>query len=163
MIITKIYQTPIGELLLADDGEGLCGAWFDGSKYYAPLPEERMAGESETLALAARWLDEYFGGRIPAAAPPLSLHGSAFREAVWRLLLEIPFGETVTYGELAARLAIRTGGKKPSAQAIGGAVGHNPVSLIVPCHRVIGADGGLTGYAGGLWRKEYLLGLERTT
>ena len=140
-------------MLLAADEQGLTGLWFDGAKYFAAnLPEKREEKRTPILDEAARWLDLYFAGRQPAFTPPLHLVGSAFRQRVWKRLLEIPYGQTVTYGALL--------GKEMSAQAVGGAVGHNPVSIIVPCHRVVGADGSLTGYAGGIDKKIRLLALE---
>ena len=147
------YTSPLGEILLAADERGLTGLWFEGQKYFAAGLAEAVEGETELIKAARRWLDTYFSGREPDFTPPLHMPGTPFRERVWAALLEIPYGETVTYGELAARLG-------SSPRAVGAAVGRNPVSLIVPCHRVLGADGSLTGYAGGVERKEYLLKLE---
>ena len=153
MFFTQRYASPLGGMLLAADEQGLTGLWFDGAKYFAAnLPEKREEKRTPILDEAARWLDLYFAGRQPAFTPPLHLVGSAFRQRVWKRLLEIPYGQTVTYGALL--------GKEMSAQAVGGAVGHNPVSIIVPCHRVVGADGSLTGYAGGIDKKIHLLALE---
>lgn len=149
------YASPLGGLVLAGDGEALTGLWFEGQKYFgSTLGAEYEERTLPVLADTARWLDLYFGGGIPDFTPPLSLRGSAFQKAVWELLLTIPYGGTVSYGELARRLG-------SSARAVGSAVGRNPVSLIVPCHRVVGADGGLTGYAGGLERKKWLLEWEK--
>ena len=140
-------------MLLAADEQGLTGLWFDGAKYFAAnLPEKREEKRTPILDEAARWLDLYFAGRQPAFTPPLHLVGSAFRQRVWKRLLEIPYGQMATYGALL--------GKEMSAQAVGGAVGHNPVSIIVPCHRVVGVNGSLTGYAGGIDKKIRLLALE---
>lgn len=140
-------------MLLAADEQGLTGLWFEGAKYFAAnLPEKREEKRTPILDEAARWLDLYFAGRQPAFTPPLHLVGSAFRQRVWKRLLEIPYGQTVTYGALL--------GKEMSAQAVGGAVGHNPISIIVPCHRVVGVNGSLTGYAGGIDKKIRLLALE---
>ena len=151
------YDSPLGGILLASDGEALTGLWFDGQRYFAaglaPAHAERSL---PVLDEARRWLDLYFSGRDPGFTPPLSPRGTAFRRAVWDALRTIPYGDTRTYGALARRVGGRTGG----ARAVGAAVGRNPISLIVPCHRVIGADGGLTGYAGGLWRKARLLEME---
>lgn len=147
------YTSPLGEILLAADERGLTGLWFEGQKYFAAGLAEAVEGETELIKAARRWLDIYFSGREPDFTPPLHMPGTPFRERVWAALLEIPYGETVTYGELAAKL-------NSSPRAVGSAVGRNPVSLIVPCHRVLGADGSLTGYAGGVERKEYLLKLE---
>ena len=147
--------------MMTGDGEALTGLWFDRQRHFedagAALPEKDLPVFRET----ARWLDVYFGGGIPDFTPRLCLRGTAFRQAVWERLLTIPYGQTTTYGAIAAALAEEQGISRMSAQAVGGAVGHNPVSLIVPCHRVIGADGTLTGYGGGLDRKAALLALER--
>ena len=156
------YDSPLGGVLLAADESGLTGLWFEGQKYFADnLPEERAERETETLALAKRWLDIYFAGKEPDFMPPLHPVGSPFRRAVWELLLEIPYGQTSTYGELSRRLAAKMGIAHMSAQAVGGAVGHNGISIIIPCHRVVGTGGSLTGYAGGVDKKVKLLELER--
>ena len=156
------YDSPLGGVLLAADESGLTGLWFEGQKYFADnLPEERAERETETLALAKRWLDIYFAGKEPDFMPPLRPVGSPFRRAVWELLLEIPYGQTTTYGELSRRLAAEMGIAHMSAQAVGGAVGHNGISIIIPCHRVVGTGGSLTGYAGGVDKKVKLLELER--
>ena len=153
MFFTQRYVSPLGGMLLAADEQGLTGLWFDGAKYFAAnLPEKREEKRTPILDEAARWLDLYFAGRQPAFTPPLHLVGSAFRQRVWKRLLEIPYGQMATYGALL--------GKEMSAQAVGGAVGHNPVSIIVPCHRVVGVNGSLTGYAGGIDKKIRLLALE---
>lgn len=156
------YDSPLGGVLLAADESGLTGLWFEGQKYFADnLPAERVERETETLALAKRWLDIYFAGKEPDFMPPLRPVGSPFRRAVWELLLEIPYGQTTTYGELSRRLAAEMGIAHMSAQAVGGAVGHNGISIIIPCHRVVGTGGSLTGYAGGVDKKVKLLELER--
>ena len=156
------YDSPLGGVLLAADESGLTGLWFEGQKYFADnLPEERAERETETLALAKRWLDIYFAGKEPDFMPPLHPVGSPFRRAVWEILLEIPYGQTATYGELSRRLAAKMGIAHMSAQAVGGAVGHNGISIIIPCHRVVGTGGSLTGYAGGVDKKVKLLELER--
>ncbi len=156
------YDSPLGGVLLAADEIGLTGLWFEGQKYFANnLPAERVERETETLALAKRWLDIYFAGKEPDFMPPLHPVGSPFRRAVWELLLEIPYGQTTTYGELSRRLAAKMGIAHMSAQAVGGAVGHNGISIIIPCHRVVGTGGSLTGYAGGVDKKVKLLELER--
>ena len=153
----QYYNLPLGRIMMAGSGEALTGLWFDGQKHYAEtLSAEHAEKDIPVLAETRRWLDLYFGGRIPDFTPPLETRGSAFRKAVWEILLSIPYGRTVTYGEIAGRIAGRNG----AAQAVGGAVSHNPVSLIIPCHRVIGADGSLTGYAGGTDRKSCLLRME---
>ena len=155
--------SPLGEIILASDGETLTGLWFAGQKYEgSTLAAEHREKDLPVFDETRRWLDDYFTGKDPGFTPPLRLRGTDFRKAVWKVLLTIPFGKTVTYGEIAAQIARKTG-RSVSARAVGGAVGHNPVSLIVPCHRVVGADGSLTGYAGGVERKEKLLEMERST
>lgn len=159
MNYTQLIPSPLGNILLSADEIGLTGLWFEGEKYYADaLPREHIERETPILTDTKRWLDVYFTGREPDFTPPLHPAGSPFRQAVWQLMLEIPYGQTTTYGALAKRL----GGGRMSAQAVGGAVGHNPISIIVPCHRVIGTNGSLTGYAGGLDRKIRLLEIEQT-
>lgn len=146
---------------MASDGEALTGLWFDGQKYFgAGLASGCAEAELPVFELTARWLDIYFEGREPDFTPPLSPAGTGFQTVVWDILRNIPYGMTVTYGAIAAETADRLGVKKMSAQAVGGAVGHNPVSVIIPCHRVLGKNGSLTGYAGGLERKLALLRLE---
>ena len=155
------YASPIGRMTLAASPDGLVGAWFVGQKYepsFLPqLPEDEEA--THCLALATSWLDCYFGKAEPDQFPalPLAPSGSPFRQTIWRLLKSIPYGTTTTYGALAARAAEQLGKSHLSAQAVGGAVGHNPLSIFLPCHRVVAADGRLTGYAGGLDRKVWLL------
>lgn len=146
---------------MASNGNALTGLWFDGQKYFAEgLAETAAAKTLPVFDETVRWLDIYFGGHRPDFTPLLNLEGTAFRKEVWQLLLQIPYGKTTTYGELAAQLAAHRGLKQMSAQAVGGAVGHNPISIIVPCHRVVGTGGSLTGYAGGLAKKLALLKLE---
>lgn len=154
--------SPLGAITLASDGAALTGLWFDGQRHFPAA-----LADAETCALPAfdetvRWLDRYFAGQIPDFMPPLRPAGTPFQRAVWAALREIPYGETVTYGDLARTLASRTG-RAVSARAVGGAVGRNPISLLIPCHRVLGAGGALTGYAGGLERKQWLLDLERNS
>ena len=161
MEYTAHYDSPLGGITLSSDGEALLGLRFDGQRHFA----DRPAPDREERALPVfeqtkRWLEVYFGGRDPGFTPPLRMNSTPFRRAVWEILLAIPFGRTKSYGEIAAELARREGVARMSAQAVGGAVGHNPIALIVPCHRVIGADGSLTGYGGGLDRKRFLLALE---
>lgn len=156
------YASPLGGITLASDGEALIGLWFDGQKYDRSL----LRGECEEKALpvfteTADWLDCYFGGIEPDFTPPLALNCSAFRREVLEILQRIPYGQTTTYGAIAAEIAKKHGLSKMSAQAVGGAVGRNPISLIIPCHRVVGTDGSLTGYSGGIQRKIALLKLER--
>ncbi len=153
------YCSPLGGITLASDGQNLTGLWFDGQKYFAlsPCHEERALPIFEQCSL---WLDTYFRGEIPGFMPPLALHGSPFRLAVWEVLRSIPYGQTITYGDIARKIAQQRGLPHMSAQAVGGAVGHNPISIFVPCHRVVGTNGSLTGYAGGIDKKIALLGLE---
>ena len=162
MTYTWHYDSPLGRILLAADEIGLTGLWFDGQKYFArDLPGEHTKQEVPVLAETKRWLDVYFSGREPDFTPPLHPVGSAFRQSVWEILLQIPYGQTTTYGEIARRLAEERGLARMSAQAVGGAVGHNEIAIIIPCHRVVGANGSLTGYAGGIAKKKKLLELER--
>lgn len=163
MAYTGIYHSPLGNLLLAADDTGLTGLWFEGQKYFArTLLEEQQLKETPVLAETRHWLNIYFSGKEPAFTPSLHPAGSAFRQAVWQILLQIPYGKTMTYGEIAREMAKRQQVSHMSAQAVGGAVGHNAISIIIPCHRVIGANGSLTGYAGGIDKKAALLELERT-
>lgn len=159
---TLHYDSPLGGILLAADEVGLTGLWFDGEKYFADtLDPEHKAQETPILREAKRWLDVYFRGQEPDFTPPLHPIGSPFRQEVWALLLQIPYGQTTTYGALAKQLAAMHGLPQMSAQAVGGAVGHNEISIIIPCHRVVGTNGSLTGYAGGIDKKAKLLTLEK--
>lgn len=156
------YDSPLGGIMTASDGEKLTGLWFDGQKYFPETMNQNIRNTDLPIFEETRqWLDLYFSGKEPAFTPPFSLHSTPFRQSVWEILLTIPYGKTVTYGEIAAMLAKKKGLLRMSAQAVGGAVGHNPISLIIPCHRVVGTDGSLTGYAGGLERKRWLLALEK--
>ena len=162
MVSIQQYQSPLGGILLAADEVGLVGLWFEGQKYFAnTLPVEHCAQTTPILAEAKRWLDIYFAGKEPDFLPPLHPVGSSFQQAVWEILLTIPYGQTITHGDIARQLAAQQG-SRGSAQAVGGAVGHNKVSIIIPCHRVVGTNGSLTGYAGGIDKKIKLLELERT-
>ncbi len=155
------YHSPMGRMLLTGDVIGLTGVWFDGAKYSVDcLEDEQEEKELPVFGQTKEWLNIYFSGGKPDFTPYLHMIGSAFQLAVWEILLQIPYGKTTTYGEIASKIAKQRGMSKMSAQAVGGAVGHNKISIIVPCHRVIGANGSLTGYAGGLDKKEYLLTLE---
>ena len=155
MLFLTHYASPLGPILLAADETGLTGLWFEGQKYFPSfLGVDYQEKETPVLTETVRWLDVYFSGKDPGILPPLHPQGSPFRQAVWNILLTIPRGQTMTYGEIARRLGVH------SAQAVGGAVGHNPISILIPCHRVVGSDGSLTGYAGGLDRKTRLLQLE---
>ena len=157
MNYTSCYHSPLGNITLASDGRALLGLWFDGQRHFGSTLGVQAPSLTELSIFddTRRWLDTYFSGRKPDFTPSLSLHGTAFQQRVWETLLAIPYGRLVTYGELASRLGIC------SAQAVGGAVGRNPISIIVPCHRVVGAGGSLTGYAGGLDRKRALLQMEK--
>jgi len=158
MIYTAHYNSPLGGITLTSDGMALTGLYFDGERDFPDL----SPGRKKDLPLfgeVMRWLDLYFDGKEPDFSPALNPTGTAFQMSVWAILRTIPYGETTNYGAIAKRLEKKTG-KRMSAQAVGGAGGRNPISIIVPCHRVIGANGSLTGYAGGLDKKEYLLELE---
>ncbi len=155
MLFLTHYASPLGPILLAADETGLTGLWFEGQKYFPSfLGVDYQEKETPVLTETVRWLDVYFSGKDPGFLPPLHPQGSPFRQTVWDILLTIPRGQTMTYGEIARRLGVH------SAQAVGGAVGHNPISILIPCHRVVGSDGSLTGYAGGFDRKTRLLQLE---
>lgn len=162
MLYTIHYDSPIGRLLLAATDRALTGAWILGQKYFPDLqPDAVQEGENPILKQTVEWLERYFAGRRPVVSElPLAPAGSAFRQEVWKLLCEIPYGEVTTYGDIAKKMAARQGKSTMSSQAVGGAVGHNPISIIIPCHRVVGANGSLTGYAGGLQTKIQLLTLE---
>lgn len=173
-IFLDTYASPVGVLTLASDGQHLCGLWLEGQSHFQEKLEERVlggkAGEaagcisgvdareaSPALRASRAWLDAYFEGRDPGALPMLALHGTGFQERVWDELARIPYGRVVSYGDIARNLERRYPGGRVSPRAVGAAVGRNPCSIIVPCHRVIGADGSLTGYAGGIERKRWLL------
>ena len=161
MDYTRHYDSPLGGITLAGGGETLTGLWFDGQKHFAEtLSAEHAARNLPVLDETVRWLDLYFSGKDPGFTPALNMRTTAFRKAVWEILLTIPYGRTMTYGQIAERIAEQTGTRLVSARAVGGAVGHNAISLIIPCHRVVGADGSLTGYAGGTDRKRELLRME---
>ncbi len=163
MIYSMTCPSPIGALTLASDGDRLVGLWMEGQKYYGASIPEAMVPKDDipVFAAAQKWLDRYFAGDKPAVSElPLAPIGSKFRQGVWSLLCEIPYGKVVTYGDIAKKMAERLGKKHMSSQAIGGAVGHNPLSIVIPCHRVVGSGGSLTGYAGGVEIKKKLLELE---
>lgn len=161
MDYTYHYQSFLGGITMASDGTHLIGLWFDGQKYFSdslqgPVQEKSLPVFKDTC----RWLDTYFSGKDPGFTPPIAMRTTPFRKQVWEIMLQIPYGCTLTYGEIADKIASKRGIKKMSAQAVGGAVGHNSISLIIPCHRVIGSGGNLTGYAGGIKTKIKLLNLE---
>jgi methylated-DNA-[protein]-cysteine S-methyltransferase len=159
VIQTAFFNTPLGSMQASACGDALTGLWFCNQRFFPQDASSWIAEPDNPVLYSLRqWLDAYFAGKRPVCTLSLAPQGSVFRQAVWRLLLTIPYGQTLTYGELAEKIAGTD--KKPCAQAVGGAVGHNPISLIIPCHRVIGANGSLTGYGGGLDRKKALLELE---
>ena len=160
MYMTK-YESPVGNLTLVSNGRQLTGLFVDGQRYFPDVSKMETKKDLAVFDATIHWLDAYFEGKSPCGETiPLKPEGTAFRMAVWKLLMAIPYGETTTYGELARKLN-ETAGMKTCARAVGNAVGHNPISIIIPCHRVVGADGGLTGYAGGLDVKQKLLKLEQ--
>ena len=162
MQYTYKYFSPLGDMILASDGKALTGAWFlERQRFYG----ENMYSESIEKDLpifhhTREWLDCYFSGTDPSFLPKIRFIGSPFRISVWKILLQIPYGEVITYNDIAKEMSRQRGIRKMSAQAVGGAVGHNPISIIVPCHRVVGTNGSLTGYGGGIDRKVKLLTLE---
>ena len=159
MMYTTHYNSPIGNILLAERDGGLIGLWIEGQKYYFGSGNDTITeNETPILAQTKNWLDRYFAGEKPEIRElTLAPIGGDFRQSVWKILCEIPYGETTTYGEIARKMAATMGKEKMSAQAVGGAVGHNQISIIIPCHRVVGTNGSLTGYAGGLATKMKLL------
>lgn len=164
MLYMMTYDSPIGELWIAERDGALVGLWSEGKQYFlASVKGEEIKEnpDSPILQQTKEWLDRYFRGEKPQCSElKLAFSGSEFRLAVWKILCEIPYGEVTTYGEIAKKIASKRGIERMSAQAVGGAVGHNPIAIIVPCHRVVGSDGSLTGYAGGLDKKKKLLELE---
>lgn len=162
MLYSADYESPVGKLTLVADEKALIGLWLEGQRYFgSSLPNEALCQEANPiLEKTILWLDAYFSDENPCVKDlPLAPQGTAFRQSVWKALLEIPYGTAITYGDLAQRLSSASG-RYVSPRAVGNAVGHNPISIIIPCHRVVGADGSLTGYAGGLERKRFLLRLE---
>ena len=159
-IFTFVTDTPLGKIQAAAEGNALRGLWFTGQKYF-PLDTKTWLKEPDYPVFVSLkvWLNDYFARKKPKINIPLLAPGTEFQQAVWNILLDIPYGKTSTYGAIAKKLILA--GRKASSQAVGGAVGHNPISLLIPCHRVLGADGSLTGYAGGLEKKRALLELEQ--
>lgn len=158
----QYYQSPLGIMLMSGSQTALTGLWFVNQRFYAvALPEEYCEKNLAVFDETKHWLDIYFSGKEPDFIPSIYMEGSSFRMEVWRLLLKIPYGTTTTYKKIAEIVAEKRGIAKMSAQAVGGAVGHNKISIIVPCHRVVGTDGSLTGYAGGIEKKRYLLTIEK--
>lgn len=163
MIYTYEYNSPLGTITLACAGKYITGLWFNVQRHFGNiLPRETEEKDMPLFRDAKRWLDIYFSGREPDFLPPLRYDSTPFRKAVCDIMLTIPYGKTTTYGEIAEIIAKQKGIEKMSAQAVGGAVGHNPISLLIPCHRVVGTNGSLTGYGGGIERKVKLLELEHT-
>ena len=161
VVYTKEVNAPVGTIMLASDGRALVGLWIFGQKYFARTIEASKEASLPLFESVTRWLGAYFAGKNPAIDFPLAPGGATpFRQEVWRILQRIPYGQVVTYGEIAREIAQLRGRAKMSAQAVGGAVGHNPISIIIPCHRVVGTGGSLTGYAGGIGIKKQLLELE---
>lgn len=162
MEYTHHYDSPIGGITVASNGTQITGLWFDNQKYFAySLDENNKPADLGIFDLSDKWLDIYFSGNAPDFDLPILIKGTPFRKMICSIMREIPFGKTVTYGEIAQIAAQKTGKKAMSSRAVGVAVGHNPISIIIPCHRVIGANGKLTGYAGGLDKKIELLKLEK--
>lgn len=156
------YHSPLGGITVSSNGIEITGLWFDGQKYFGDtLPENYEEKDLPVFEKTKKWLDIYFSGKAPDFIPPLKMETTSFRKAVWEIMLTIPFGQTMTYGEIADKIAKKKGISKMSAQAVGGAVGHNSISLIIPCHRVVGTNGSLTGYAGGIDKKVQLLTIEK--
>ena len=163
MIYTTTYESPLGVITLASDEKNLIGLWIRGQKYFTASIKSRAEEKSDLAVFdkTKKWLDAYFAGENPAISQlPLSPIGSDFRKAVWDILREIPYGQCTTYGEISKKMAVRMNRKSMSSQAVGGAVGHNTISIIIPCHRVVGSNGSLTGFAGGIDKKIKLLELE---
>ena len=162
MDYTFHYDSPLGGITMAGDGEALVGLWFDGQKHFAEvLHRQNTTADLPVFRETCRWLDIYFSGNDPGFIPKLCVRATPFRKEVCKILLAIPYGKTMTYSEIATQIAATRGTGKMSAQAVGGAVGHNPISIIIPCHRVVGAGGSLTGYAGGIAKKYQLLLMEK--
>nr|WP_308742405.1 methylated-DNA--[protein]-cysteine S-methyltransferase [uncultured Anaerocolumna sp.] len=163
MYYSTTYLSPLGRITLACEGDNLVGVWNEGQKYHGAAISEQMTEKDDmpVFDAAKKWLDGYFAGEKPAISQlPLAPIGSEFRQNVWAILCEIPYGEVITYGDIAKKMAAKMNKDRMSSQAVGGAVGHNPISIIIPCHRVVGSNGSLTGYAGGVYTKVKLLEFE---
>lgn len=162
MVNISYYNSLLGKIMMASDGEFLIGLWFLGQKNFGSTIDDNFKQNEDSILIAAKkWLDCYFSGQKPNVIPKVYLHGTSFQCLVWNELVKIPYGKTVSYGDIASAIAVKRGKKHVAARAVGSAVGKNPISIIVPCHRVVGADGSLTGYAGGIERKAALLELEK--
>ncbi len=157
MYYSTNYESPLGEMLIVSDGEAICGVWFYGQKHFKSTVIGKTIHDDglSIFKKAKQWFEDYFNGKNPQINFQLKPEGSKFRQKVWKILSEIPYGETLTYGEIASQIS-----PNMSAQAVGGAVGRNPISILIPCHRVLGSDGKLTGYAAGLDKKIELLKIE---
>ncbi len=153
----SFYTSPLGRMVMASDGEALTGLWFEGQKYMPRLEGMEINEGLKIFEEVRRWLDDYFEDKEPRTMPRLNPQGTVFRLRVWNVLMGIPYGQIMTYGDVARRVAGEMGVERMSAQAVGGAIGHNPISILIPCHRVVGANGELVGYAGGVERKRWLL------
>lgn len=163
MFYSTTYPSMVGEITLASDGDHIAGLWMKGQKYFGDTIPDEMTPRDDMpeFHIAKKWLDRYFDGKKPAISElPLRPIGGGFRQSVWSALCEIPYGEVITYGDIAKKVAKKLGKDRMSSQAVGGAVGHNPISIIIPCHRVVGSNGSLTGYSGGVQMKVKLLQLE---
>ncbi|MDR0303489.1 MAG: methylated-DNA--[protein]-cysteine S-methyltransferase [Chitinispirillales bacterium] len=155
-------RSPIGTLTVSSDGCNVSGLWIEGQKYFARgLGNDVFEQKLPIFEEVQKWLDIYFSGNEPNFMPALMPEGSLFQKSIWNILCTIPYGQTTTYGEIAKRFEAGNNGKRTSARAVGNAVGHNPVSILIPCHRVIGKNGDITGYAGGVSKKLQLLRTER--
>lgn len=163
MYYSTIYKSPIGELTIAGDNSKIIGLWVEGQKYHGNMLDIKMTEKNDVplFKTTKNWLDKYFKGeQADISCLPLAPIGTKFRKEVWKILCKIPYGKLITYGDIAKEIAVKLNKEKMSSQAVGGAVGHNPISIIIPCHRVVGSNGILTGYAGGITRKIQLLELE---
>ncbi|MDD4371933.1 MAG: methylated-DNA--[protein]-cysteine S-methyltransferase [Anaerostipes sp.] len=164
MYYTTVYSSPVGLLTLASDGENLTGLWIEGQKHHGNTIFEDMIEDNKLPIFSAtkKWLDQYFAGKQPAVSElSLAPEGSDFQKSVWHILCKIPYGKVITYGDIAKEIARKKGKERMSPQAVGGAVGHNPISIVIPCHRVVGSNGSLTGYAAGVDTKRKLLEWEK--
>jgi methylated-DNA-[protein]-cysteine S-methyltransferase len=163
MYYSTTYPSPVGSITIACGGGNLVGLWIEGQKYYGDTISEEIKEDNDAPVFdaARKWLDRYFAKEKPAISElPLAPIGGEFRQEVWKILCEIPYGKVITYSDIAKKMATKMNKKNMSSRAVGGAVGHNPISIIIPCHRVVGANGSLTGYSGGIETKVKLLELE---
>lgn len=162
MIYTSVIESPLGAIRLSGEKDALTGLWFVGQKYYPSKLESWInKPEYKIFKEVGYWLEDYFSGKKNSYLPRIKPKGTEFQKVIWKTLLEIPYGSITTYGKIAKKVANLRGLCSMSAQAVGGAVGHNPISILIPCHRVVGSNGSLTGYAGGIEKKKVLLNLEK--